>query len=170
MDQEAKASVDELHRLVGATIHAWAIIDRQLFELFRRVTRIRADHAGAIFFRLSGTKQRMDLVDDILKISPLPAASQSAWTSWKRAVEKLLKVRNHVAHNPVQHSRTLRIGPQNEDGTADVWMQDAFNVGRHPYAGKAKLGVLDGGSIQEHLSQVDALRVQISAIVATVEP
>lgn len=153
----------EMHRFVGQALHNWAMFDGLLFRVFMTVLGTNKDIAGAIFFRMHGTPTRLELVSDVLNLSPPHAMYIRQWNLLKSKVEPILKVRDLLAHNTVSRRRTIRVGQLSDDAEPiEHLVDEMIDIRLHTadvVNAKKKLPPHDITQLEQHAKDVaDLLR------------
>jgi hypothetical protein len=86
---------------VGYIISRWAYIDRNLFEFCRFILRTSDRVTSIIFYRTPNIGDHITLTDNLMKSSGLHERHIETWALIAKEMNKLLPVRNELAHNPV---------------------------------------------------------------------
>jgi hypothetical protein len=102
---------NKFYELLGRCISAWAIVDDELFLIFRNCLG-PYEQSAIIFYRTPGLDVRLHLTTEIV-LSVLPKSEKKSGAhphrsvkAWNRIVvdfEELLSVRRRLAHHPVSH-------------------------------------------------------------------
>jgi hypothetical protein len=111
-------------RLIGECITRWAFIDRALFEYCNYCLGGRWPITAIVFYRTPQLKQRLDLVDELLRKTiffikvRIPSRSRVAqqrcdtmlreWAIINKKLNGLIEVRNVIAHQPMMRAGTTK--------------------------------------------------------------
>jgi hypothetical protein len=96
-------------RAVGLCITRWALVDRQLFRLFRLGIGARVDRAALLYYGQNSIGQRLSQIDALLSAALVETgqdAYRDDWQALRRRAAELLSTRNIVAHQPVRRTGT----------------------------------------------------------------
>ena len=164
----------KFYELLGRCVSAWAIVDEELFLIFRFCLG-PYEQSAIIFYRTPGLDLRLHLTTEIV-LSALPKSEKKSGAhphrhvkAWDRIVidfQKLLSVRRRLAHHPVSHKydEYFAFG-QTSFGSAPFYsgqpIQRRFqvHVGDHERLREksAKLPPLTETDLASHLSSVRTL-------------
>jgi hypothetical protein len=114
-------------RLIGECITRWAFIDRALFEYSNYCLGGRWPITAIVYYRTPQLKQRLDLVDELLRKTiffikvRIPSRSRVAhqrcdamlkeWAIINKKITGLIEIRNVIAHQPM-----IRVGTTKKHG------------------------------------------------------
>ena len=101
--------LSEFYEWIGRCITEWAHVDESLFRLCFLASKTKEKQAAIIFYRTPNLDTRLKLVDELIR-AVLPQKRPGEhdteivreWAKLKIAIEKLLPVRNALAHHPLK--------------------------------------------------------------------
>ncbi len=164
----------EFYELLGRCISAWAIVDDELFRIFRDCVG-PYEQSAIIFYRTPGLDLRLHLTDEIVR-SVLPKTEKRSGAHphksvkiWSKLIvdfESLLSVRRRLAHHPVslKYDEYFSFG-QTSFGTAPFYsgqppqrrLQVQASDHERLREKSAKLSPLTKSDLSNHLSSVRKL-------------
>jgi hypothetical protein len=109
--QTLSDEVSKFYELLGRCISAWAIVDDELFRIFRDCLG-PYEQSAIIFYRTPGLDLRLHLTDEIVRsVLPKPERrsgshphrSVKSWKNLHSDFEALLSIRRRLAHHPVSN-------------------------------------------------------------------
>lgn len=156
------SEIDEFHRWLGMCISQWAQVDNWIFAICWKSLRTpRVDLAAVVYYQFRTLTAQIKLTSDLLQANLTggngrPTEALSEWQAINnRIVNKLLPVRNRLAHQPV----AARLTPE-LDGF-DVTIEAAFAETLRPRKGSvASLALAD---LQKHLIEVQQVIAALKA-------
>jgi hypothetical protein len=106
---------DEFFKWVGICIKEWAKIENELFELCKIVLDTDPKRVAIVFYRTPSTEGRILLTDNLLETlwPKKPGEHDSPelieWISMRQEIQKLLPVRNLLAHAPIRYGISAKL-------------------------------------------------------------
>jgi hypothetical protein len=91
---------EEFFSLVGQAITRWSYIDRDLFDFCRFALNASEKMSAIIFYRSPTIGDHMNLTDSLMKAAQLHERHLRQWAAILAEMNRLLPLRNEIAHNP----------------------------------------------------------------------
>jgi len=112
----AEESIEDIYAAIGQAVSIWARLEKSLFRFFYTLQGGSLYENAAIFFAWHGFEQKLNLVDEIMRIRFKDKDELKFWTILKKYIFALGKERNFIVHNEVRiYTRFKDKGPNQDD-------------------------------------------------------
>jgi hypothetical protein len=93
-----------LHQAVGSALATWSLVERGFVSAFCSIANIENYAvAEAIISSTKSFRGRIDMIDTVILVQPLPEQSMIAWKELKKRLSKCNSERNGLAHFSIVH-------------------------------------------------------------------
>jgi hypothetical protein len=103
-DKEFCEDPTDLHRAVGSALAMWSLVERGLVSALRSIAKIESYAVSeAIIASNKSFRGRIELIDTILLVEPMPDNAMNAWKILKKRLSKCNSERNGLDHFTIVH-------------------------------------------------------------------
>ena len=156
---------------VGYSVNAWAHIDRGLFECCHLLLGTTEKIAAIVFYSLSTSSQRKQLVEELMEATVLPKEVHSEWDALTATMRRLTKLRNILAHQPVLSEVSVK-NTSNAEAPHAYEIQRRMKVMIEPkeaLRGRRKSETFSFEEMQTYVAEVTDLRRALMTFVTSLK-